>query len=180
MEAIIEFIKILVPASVVLFGAFWIVKMFIAKEIELKRLDVRADFGKEVLPTRLTAYERMSIFLERMSPQSLLMRVSQEIVLPQGVTMPASVFQARLLDEVRREFDHNVAQQIYISETVWTLIRNAKEDLILTINDAAGNLHPDAIALDLSKAVFEKAINKHVDPLAHALSELKKEIQVIF
>ena len=180
MEAIIEFIKILVPASVVLFGAFWIVKMFITKEIELKRLDVRARFIKAVLPTRLTAYERMTIFLERMAPQSLLMRVSQEIQLPEGVTMPATVFHSMLLAEVRREFDHNVAQQVYISETVWGLIKNAKEDLIMTINDAAGDLHPDATALDLSKMVFEKAVNKNIDPLAHALSELKKEIQVIF
>jgi len=182
MEAVIEFIKILVPSSVVLFGAFWIVKMFIAKEIELKQLEVRSRDREHIIPTRLTAYERMTIFLERMSLQSLLMRVNENAFrgAAQTVVMPASVFQHLLLNEIRTEFDHNVAQQVYISETVWNQIKNAKEDLIITINDAASEVGPDAPALDLSKKIFEKSVAKNFDPLAHALSELKKEIQVIF
>ena len=173
MEAVIEFIKILVPASVVLFGAFWIVKMFIAKEIELKQLDVRGKSIETVLPSRLQAYERMTLFLERMSPQNLLVRINTQ-------TMPASEFHYLLLHEIRSEYNHNVAQQLYMSETVWEQIKNAKEDLIVTINDAAGEMKPESTSLDLSKKIFEKSINKNIDPLAHALSDLKKEIQKAF
>jgi hypothetical protein len=73
-----------------------------------------------------------------------------------------------------------VAQQVYISENVWSLIKNAKEDLILSINDAAGEMNNESTSLDLSRKIFEKSINKQVDPIAHALVELKKEIQQIF
>jgi predicted DNA-binding protein (UPF0251 family) len=179
MEAVIEFIKILVPASVVLFGVFWIVKMFITKEIEVKQLEVRARHVEHVLPNRLSAYERMTLFLERMAPQSLLVRVNQ-IPSIDDEPVTAREFQLRLLADIRNEYDHNVAQQIYISDTVWNQIKNAKENLIITINDAGGEMNEESTAMDLSRKIFEKTIEKNIDPLAHALSELKKEIQVVF
>ncbi len=41
MEALIEFGKIIIPASLVLYAVFLTVRSFIAKEIELKKLEVR-------------------------------------------------------------------------------------------------------------------------------------------
>ena len=95
-------------------------------------------------------------------------------------SMPAKDFQQMLLAEVRNEYNHNVSQQLYISEEVWELIKNAKEDLIVSINDAASEVGDEASSLDLSKKIFEKTMNKAVDPLSHALSELKREVQRIF
>ena len=173
MDALIEFGKILIPASVVLYAAFLLVRSFIQKEIDLKRLEVRGRSMETILPNRLHAYERMTLFLERMSPQNLLVRLNTG-------TMPAREFHQLLLAEVRNEYNHNVSQQVYISEDVWELIKGAKEDLIVTINDSAAEMPPEATSLDLAKKVFEKTILKTIDPLAHALSELKREIQRTF
>ena len=60
------------------------------------------------------------------------------------------------------------------------LIKNAKEDLVVMINDAANEMPPESSSLDLAKKIFEKNMQKQIDPLAHALSELKKEIQQVF
>jgi hypothetical protein len=173
MDAFIEFIKILVPASVVLYAAYLLVRTYVQKEVDLKRLEVRGKSLELVLPIRLQAYERMALFLERIAPQNLLVRVS-------GSGMPSREFHQLLLSEIRNEFNHNAAQQVYISDTVWTLIKNAKEDLIVVINDAASEMTLDSTSLDLSKKIFEKSVNKEVDPLGHALIELKKEIQQVF
>jgi len=173
MDAVIEFVKILVPASIVLYGAYLLVRMFIQKEINLKKLDVRSKSIETVLPNRLQAYERMALFLERISPQNLLVRLST-------TGMTSKEFHQLLLSEIRNEYNHNVAQQVYMSEEVWNLIKNAKEDLILSINDAAGEMSMESTSLDLSRKIFEKSINKQVDPIAHALTELKKEIQQTF
>ena len=89
-------------------------------------------------------------------------------------------FHQLLLSEIRNEYNHNVSQQVYISEHAWDLIKNAKEDLILMINDASSEMGVESSSLDLSKKIFEKSINKTVDPLNHALSEVKKEIQQTF
>jgi hypothetical protein len=173
MDALIEFIKILVPASVVLYGVYLVVRMFILKEVDLKKLEVRGRSIETVLPNRLQAYERMALFLERISPQNLLVRLNAS-----GMT--SKEFHQLLLSEIRDEYNHNVAQQVYISENAWNLIKNAKEDLIVSINDASGEMKVDSTSLDLSRKIFEKSISKSVDPIAHALSELKKEIQQTF
>ncbi len=173
MDALIDFGKILIPASVVLYAAFLMVRSFIQRDINMKKLEIRGKSIETVLPNRLHAYERMTLFLERMSPHNLLVRLNTG-----GIS--AKDFQQILLNEVRNEYNHNVSQQVYISEEVWELIRNAKEDLIVSINDAASEVGEGASSLDLSKKIFEKTMGKTVDPLAHALGELKREIQRIF
>ena len=173
MDALIEFGKILIPASVVLYAAYLMVRSFAQKDIDLRKLEIRGKTIDTLLPSRLHAYERMALFLERMSPQNLLVRLNT------GSTL-AKEFHQVLLAEVRNEYNHNVSQQIYISEEVWELIKNAKEDLIVSINDAASELGEQATSLDLSKKIFEKTMGKSVDPLAHALVELKREVHRIF
>jgi hypothetical protein len=173
MDALIEFGKILIPASVVLYAAYLLVRSFLAKDIEMKKLEVRGKSLETILPLRIQAYERMTLFLERISPHNLLIRLNSG---------PVSVkeFHQLLLNEIRSEYNHNVSQQVFMSEDVWDLVKNAKEDLTITINDAASELNSESTSLDLSKKVIEKFIAKPVDPIAHALVELKREIQQVF
>jgi hypothetical protein len=173
MDVVIEFLKILLPASVVLYAVYLMVRSFIAKEIELKKLEVRSRSIETILPARLQAYERMTLFLERISPQNLLVRLNHP-----GFT--AKDFHKMLLDEIRNEYNHNVSQQVYMGEEVWNQIRNAKEDLIIQINDAAADMGDGATSIDLAKKIFEKTLEKKLDLVTHALNELKKEIQQTF
>ncbi len=173
MEPLIEFGKIIIPASLVLYAVFLTVRSFITKEIELKKLEIRTRSIETILPARLQAYERMTLFLERIAPQNLLMRINNP-----GYS--ARDLQKMLLDEIRNEYNHNVSQQVYMGEEVWNQIRNAKEDLIILINESASLMSPEATSIDLSKKIFEAVMNKNVDLIAHALSELRKEIQQTF
>lgn len=173
MDTLRDLLLILIPASVLLYAMYLLVRSFIIKEIELKKLEIRSRSIETVLPVRLQAYERMTLFLERTSPQNLLVRINQP-----GLT--SRDFHKLLLEEIRNEYNHNVSQQIYISEEVWSVIKNAKEDLIIEINEAAQGVHNDAPSIELAKRIFEVALSKKVDPMALALSELKKEIQRVF
>jgi hypothetical protein len=173
MDVLIEFAKILLPASLVLYAAYLFVRTQVQKEIEWKKLELRGKSVDTVLPIRLQAYERMTLFLERISPQNLLVRLNNS-------GMPAREFHQLLLQEIRNEFNHNVTQQVYLSPEVWELIKNAKEDLILAINESAAEVEVDAPSIELSKKIFEKFLNKQVDVIGHSLNELKKEIQRTF
>jgi len=172
MDAVIDFGKILIPASLVLYAAYLLVRSFLAKEIELKKLEIRNRSIETVLPLRLQAYERMCLFLERISPQNLLVRLNPG-------TISAKEFHHVLLAEIRNEYNHNASQQVFMSEGSWELIRNAKEDLVVTINDASSEMGAESTSLDLSKKIFERVINKP-DSISHALTEIKREIQQIF
>lgn len=173
MNIVLDLIKVIVPASLVLYAVYLMVRSFIQREIELKKLDVRGRSIDTILPSRLQAYERMTLFLERISPQNLLIRLNNP-------AFSAKDFQKVLLDEIRSEYNHNASQQVYMSEEVWSQIKNAKEDLIILINEASSRLMPDAKSIDLSKKIFEMAMEKKVDLVSLALSELKKEIQQVF
>jgi hypothetical protein len=173
MDAFIDLLKIVIPASIVLYAAYLLVRAQIYKEIELKRLEVRGRSIETILPARLQAYERMMLFLERTSPQNLLMRLSNP-----GLT--ARDFQKLLLDEIRNEYNHNASQQVYMSEEVWNQIKSAKEDLIMNINEAITHLPAEATSLDLSRKIFEMIMEKKVDPILLATTSLKNEIQQTF
>ena len=149
------------------------VRSFIIKEIELKKLEIRTRSIETILPNRLQAYERMCLFLERISPPNLLLRLNN-----QGYS--SKEFHKLLLDEIRNEYNHNVSQQIYMSEDVWNMIKNAKEDLTILINESSSQMSPEATSLDLARKIFELSLEKKVEPIGHALSELRKEIQQTF
>lgn len=173
MDAIIDLAKVLLPASIFLYGMFMIVRSFINRDIEIRKLEVRSRAIETILPNRLQAYERLCLFLERIAPQNMLLRLN-------APGLPAREFHRMLLDEIRNEYNHNVSQQVYMSEAVWSLVKNAKEDLVIQINEAAQSMHLESTSLDLAKRIFELAMEKKVDPMGHAISELKKEIQQTF
>jgi hypothetical protein len=173
MNTLLELIKILVPASVVLYAVYLMVRAFIGKEIELKKIEVRGRSIETVLPIRLQAYERITLFLERIAPQALIFRLSNP-------TYSAQEFHRILLDEIRNEYNHNVSQQVYMSEYVWNMVKNAKEELTASINEVAGAMNPDSKAIDLSRQLLQHILDKKEDAVALALSELKKEIQQTF
>jgi len=173
MDAIIDLLKVIIPAGAVLYGMYLVMQGFISRDLTARQLEIRGKSIETVLPNRLQAYERICLLLERLSPQNLLIRVGHA-----GLT--AKEYQRVLLDEIRNEYNHNVSQQVYMSEAVWTLVRNSREDLVMTINEAASGLPETATGLDLAKKVMERSLEKNVDPIGHALSELKKEIQQVF
>jgi hypothetical protein len=173
MDAIVDLAKVLLPAGLFLYGMYMLVRSFINRDIDTRKLEVRSRAIETILPNRLQAYERMCLFLERIAPQNMLLRLNQP-----GIG--AHEFHRILLDEIRSEYNHNVSQQIYMSENVWNMIKNSKEDLVIMINEASSQLAPEATSLDLAKKIFELVMNKQVDPMGHAMSELKKEIQQIF
>lgn len=173
MEILIEFGKILLPAAAVLYAMYLIVKSFLDKELEKQALQVRGKSIETVLPNRLHAYERICLFLERISPNNLVVRLNNG-------DYTAREFQHIMLQEVREEYNHNVSQQVYMSDEVWDLVKTAKEELIVSINEAAMGLDESATGLDLSKGLFDATVSRDFDPIQKALLAVKAEIRTTF
>lgn len=172
MEQVLEFAKILVPAGLVLYAMHLTVKSFLNKEMEKKIIEIREKSIETVLPNRLQAYERMCLFLERIAPSSLILRLNIG-------EFTAQEFQHILLNEIREEYNHNVSQQVYMSIEVWDLIKNAKEELVTIINDASVKMEKEASSIELSKQILE-TMHSRPDNIAHALIEVKNEISQVF
>ena len=173
MDTLIEFAKLLVPAGLVLYAMYLVVKSFLEKDFEKKIIELRTKNQETVLPIRLQAYERMVLFLERITPSNLIPRIKTG-------QLTAKEFQQVMLNEIRAEFNHNAAQQVYMSQDAWDMIRNAKEDLIVTINNNAAQLPDEATESELSRKIFETTMENETDAIGNAQRFLKDEIQQYF
>ncbi len=173
MQSITELLKILIPAAAVLYGMYLTIQTFLQKQFEQKQLELKQKNVEIITPLRLQAYERMTLFLERITPNSLLLRLN-------NTGMEASDYQTFILHEIREEFSHNIAQQIYISHEAWEKIRQAMNEVLALVNTSAAEVSPDSPALNLSKKIFEKVITENKQPTAEALKFLKTEVQGLF
>jgi hypothetical protein len=132
-----------------------------------------SDDRKTLLPLRLQAYERFVLFLERINPPSMLMRLNQP-------ELSATQLQALLVRTIRDEFEYNLSQQIYISANAWEMIRNAKEETTRLINQAAASLPEGTSAADLARTILELSVSGDSLSMNRALDELKKEVKQLF
>ena len=173
MNEILEILKYTLPALIVFLTAVVLIRGFFRNE-EQRRSRQDSELNREkTLPVRMQAYERMALFLERVSPESLVMRVNKP-------RMTAAQLQSELLSAIRSEFEHNAAQQVYISSDAWEKIKIAKNNVISLINSAADQLKDDATSLTLSQKIFEQLVQLKSPPTSEALEFLKKEIELLF
>lgn len=133
------------------------------------KIDEHKEYVKTVVPIRLQAYERMTLFLERISPNSLIIRCYQP-------GMNLQTLQGVLTKTIRDEWEHNLSQQIYISSESWTRIREAKDEMINLINSSAISLPAEADPTTLAATIFTNVV-KTKAPTDMALEFLKKEIK---
>lgn len=172
-HTILDFLFYLAPSLLVLATAWFFLRKFFDREYRLKLVETKLSTQKDLLPLRLQAYERLTLLLERISPNVLL--ISQH---RHGMTVLE--FQQELVDTVRAEFEHNFSQQIYVSSAIWTVVRNAKEDVVRIINGAASTLDPEAPSYQLSKKVFDSMLENEDFPTQRALNYLKNEVSQLF
>jgi hypothetical protein len=173
MEALLEVLKYVLPSLVVFATAFLLIKSFFEDNIRQKEMEIKMIQKKDLTPLRLQAYERIVLFLERISPHSLLPRTNQ-------YELTAGNFQSILLSQIRSEFEHNLSQQIYISKEAWMVTKSAKESVVKIINQASEYVAPDAPAFELSRTILEHMIKHAASPTETAIDFLKKEVDSYF
>lgn len=169
MEYITDIIKITVPAIVVFLTAWVLIRNMIKNDQDRRRQELVLQGNRTVIPIKLQAYERIVLFLERISMESLLVRVSSP-------ELSASQLHSALLTTIRSEFEHNLSQQIYMSPQAWEVVRNARSNIIKIINNEAEMMPPTASGLDLSKQLLEKIMQLDKEPTRVAIEYLKDEV----
>jgi predicted AlkP superfamily phosphohydrolase/phosphomutase len=173
MDLAIEFAKLLIPAALVLYAMYLTINSFLKKEFQKNLLESRMKNNETVLPIRLQAYERISLFLERISPENIVTRLNTQ-------QFTSKEFQTLMIREIREEFNHNLSQQVYMSHELWESIKNTLEQYISLINTTGAEMKEDAKGLDLAKRLFEKMAEKDFNAIEQDQAKLKAEIQQLF
>lgn len=173
MNDFLEILKYILPAAVVFGTSYYLLKNFLDNEYKKQLVEARQMHQKVITPIRLQAFERLAIFLERINPASMGMRLHKN-------TMSARALQSELLSNIRNEFEHNLSQQIYVSNSTWESVRAAKEETIKIINLASARVSDSATSLDLMKAIMDIITQMEKIPSQIALENLKKEVKHLY
>jgi hypothetical protein len=172
-SSLVQVILYFVPAILVLGACYLLIKKFLDNESKARILELKKGIQRDVLPLRLNAYERLVLFLERISPNNLLVRVNRP-----GIS--ARTLHSELLTTIRTEYEHNLVQQIYVSASAWEAARRGKDDVIKILNLAMARMNEKSQGMDLAKAIFDIVLKMEVSPVQDAINSVKKEVRQLY
>ena len=168
---VLNYVAYLLPAIVVGLVAYFFFKGHTANEEGRRRFLVHREAQKQILPLRLQAYERVTLFLERIDPNKLLVRVKP-------FSDAKDDYENLLIKNIEQEFDHNLTQQIYISPECWNLVNAAKNATIHIIRQAS--MHEKEGNVDKMREWLLQQFMEEVSPSQKALAYVKKEVGELF
>lgn len=174
LHIVVEVLKYVLPAALVLLAVKFITDTQSVKEKQLLSENMKGKMMEQFLPLKLSAYERATLFLERITPNNLIPRLQN------GQGLSATQFQIELLEEIRSEYEHNLAQQIYINPESWAALVQAKEEILHLINQASKELTEDADGIALSRRIYERSATYAEMPTLKANFLLKTDILKMF
>jgi hypothetical protein len=167
-DSILQLLFYLLPAVVVGVIAFYFFNLHTRNEEQRRRFLLHKETQKHALPLRLQAYERMALFLERIAPGNLLVRIK-----PSGNDKEA--YSNLLIKAIEQEFEHNLAQQIYISDECWNVIKASKNATITNIRKTSAR-EEITTANELRQQIVSSLIDQQ-PPSETGLSYIKKEVK---
>ena len=166
-EEILKFLLLLLPSVLVGAFAFYFFKMHTRNEENRRRFLLHKENQKQALPIRLQAYERMALFLERIAPGNLLLRMK-----PTNENKEDYI--SLLIKTIEQEFEHNLAQQIYLSEDCWNVIKASKNATITNLRKTAAKENIEN-AGQLRQQILTSLVEQQ-PPSETGLAYIKKEV----
>ena len=174
LAQLLDILKYTLPALIVFGVAYYMMQQHSEQQQRIWMRQTKDESRKIVLPIRLQAYERLMLLCDRVSIPNTLLRVRMP-------NTTVSDLRMTLLIAISQEFDHNTAQQLYVSETLWKIITFAKNDTLNTINRVTENLDPKADAQLLANALLDYVGQpEYADSLQKAQIALRQEAGQLF
>ena len=164
---IIELLSYTLPAIVTGLVAYYFFDLHTKNEEGRRRYLLNKEAQKNALPLRLQAYERMSLYMERINPTKLLIRITP-------ISNDKNDYENLIITQIEQEFEHNLTQQIYMSDECWTIIVTAKNATIQMIRKA--NMSERVDNADKLREVVLSDLMEKQSPSNAALAYIKNEV----
>lgn len=162
----LEMIAIVLGIGII---AFYFFNLQVKSQNNQQKIDLFADRKKEALPIKLQAYERMLLFCERINPLKMLVRVK-----PASDSIDDYLFV--LLQNIEQEFEHNLVQQLYISDECWNVIITSKIAIINKLKQVAASSQNTLDFREKMMLVYQNTSPATDTAIAYLKNEIKKII----
>ena len=167
-DKLLELLFYKLPALITGAVAYTFFRLFVENENRRRRFLMGRDSQKHALPLKLKAYERMTLFLERIDPSKLLVRIAP-------ISHEKNDYTNLVIAQIEQEYEHNLTQQIYVSDECWGYITTAKNATIQLLRRAAADpavTDADSYRQTVLGGSFDKAT-----PSSAALAYIKNEVK---
>ena len=168
---IIELVSYTLPTLIMGFVLYHFIELYTNNEKEKRNYLLQKESKPDVLSLRLQAYERMTLFLERINPSQLLVRITP-------ISDDKNDYANFVIAQIEQEYEHNLAQQIYISDECWSTITTAKNATIQLILMETKN-EKISDANQLREVVLKELLNKQ-SPSGAGLIYLRNEVRQLW
>jgi len=168
LTKIIELLSYTLPSIITGVIAYFFFLNHTRSEEKKLKISLLKENRKESLPTKLQAYERMTLYLERINPSKLLIRVT-------SINNDKNSYAISLISTIEQEFEHNLTQQIYISEKCWSVIIASKNATIQLIKKTSEE-NSITNAQEMRVEILQKLSNS-TPPSNTALAFIKDEVK---
>ena len=168
---ILELLAFTLPALITGGVAYYLFQAYFNDQQNTRKWLLQKDAKKDALPLRLQAYERMTLFLERMSLNKLLVRITP-------ISHDKHDYENYVIAQIEQEFEHNLTQQIYITNQCWSVISTAKNATIQTIRKA--NISEKVTSADKLREVLLSDSMENQSPISLALTFIKNEVNELW
>ena len=125
-DKFLELLMYAVPSLITGGVAYYLFDSYFKDQKNTRRWLLQKENQKQSLPLRLQAYERLALFLERINPAKLLIRVAP-------LNNDKLDYQNLLIHHIEQEYEHNITQQVYVTNELWTMLMSAKNTIIQNI-----------------------------------------------
>jgi len=170
---LIDVVRMVIPAGIAIGASVATFKLLARKESEKHRFDKQFLAFSTVMPLKLTAYERALLYLERINPNQLVDRCDPNY-------KSAKALHAAIMLEILMEYDHNIVQQLYISENAWDYLLTARTKVLQLMDEALTEQKEKATGFDLAKSIKEKYAEWESNPITQAIKVMKRDVLKLF
>lgn len=157
------------------FLAYYIIKFWREQKAQANSLTwqgIQLEKSKATMPMRFQAYERLTLLCERIAVPNLIMRLRTE-------GSSANDLRLAMLIAIQQEFEHNVTQQIYVSDSLWNILKIARDNTAEIINIAAEKIDAKADSNALISEIFKILSEQTSDSLSKAQAAIRQEAALL-
>lgn len=168
----LELLKITIPALVVFATAYYLVKKHLDTSVRLRQMELKQSALNTTVPMKIQAYERLAVFCERSEITSLLSRFYDG-------DMKCKALLFMMVGAVKQEYEHNVSQQVYVSDNLWKIIKLARNQNIAILESIGSSVGLDAPASALHDAIRAHLSEHPENPLETAQAAIRQEASLL-
>ena len=140
---------------------------FVSRFLDLKKKELQIISVKSNNEIKLQAYERMTLFLERLKPSNLVMKFDKALAPHEFVFLAEKT--------INDEFEYNASQQLYVRADSWTNIVTSKNNIIQLLHTTYEQVSKEA-SLEDFKTVFIMNYLNNDDYITDTLDGLRSDI----